>query len=174
MVDSDKVYIQVVRPRITWVKPLAYEVHIDEKKDIIDALINEIVDPKVAYFGTYDEAKARIELEIKLPQVVNKGKKRIAKLKNSSTLLLTKGKGEDEEVEDEEKSEEEEPLKKKGKVIITKPSNTSIVVFTRKASRKKEDNEGGDIIFRKPPPTFEEILKVLELGANKKKFKALN
>ena len=46
--------------------------------------------------------------------MVNKGKKRISKLKTSSTLLLTEGKGEDEEVEDEEKSEEEEPLKKEG------------------------------------------------------------
>ena len=67
MVDSDKVHIQEVRPRIAWVKPLGYEVNIDETKDIIEALINEPVDPKAAYFGTYDEAKARIKLEIKLP-----------------------------------------------------------------------------------------------------------
>ena len=76
MVDSDKVYIQAVRPRIVWVKPLGYEVNIDETKDIIEELINEPIDPKVAYFGTYDEEKARIELEIKLPQAVCKGKKR--------------------------------------------------------------------------------------------------
>ena len=75
MVDSDKVYIQAVRPRITWVKPLGYEVNIDETKDIIEVLINEPADPKDAYFGTYDEAKTRIELGIKLPQAVNKGKK---------------------------------------------------------------------------------------------------
>ena len=67
MVDSDKVYIHAVRPRIAWVKPLSYEINIDETKDIIEALINEPVDPKAAFFGTYDEAKARIELEIKLP-----------------------------------------------------------------------------------------------------------
>ena len=30
------------------------------------ALINELVDPKAPHFGTYDEAKARIELAIKL------------------------------------------------------------------------------------------------------------
>ena len=81
MVDSDKVYIQTIRPRIAWLKPRGYEVNIDETKDIIEALINEPVDPKVAYFGTCDEAKAQIELEIKLPRVVNKGKKRITKLK---------------------------------------------------------------------------------------------
>lgn len=115
MVDSDKVYIQVVRPRIAWVKPLGYEVIIDATKDIIGELVNELVDPKVAYFGTFYEAKAKIELEIKLPQAINKGKKKIAKLKPSSTLLLTKGKGEDKEVEDEEESMEEEPLRKKGR-----------------------------------------------------------
>ena len=67
MVDSNKVYIHPIRPRIAWVKPLGYEVNIDEKKDTIEVLVNEPVDPKVSYFGTYDEAKARIELEIKLP-----------------------------------------------------------------------------------------------------------
>ena len=58
MVDSDKVYIQAVRPRIAWVKRLGYEVNIDETKDIIEAIVNEPVDPKLGYFGTYDEAKA--------------------------------------------------------------------------------------------------------------------
>ena len=113
MVDSDKVYIQAIRPRNAWVKPLGYEVIIDETKDIIEVLVNEPVDPKEGYFGTYDKSKARIELEIKLPQAINKGKKRSAKLKTSSTLLLNEGKGEDKEAEDEEESEEEEPLKKK-------------------------------------------------------------
>ena len=67
MVDCDNVYIQAIKPRIVWVKPLGYDVNIDETKDVIEALINELVNPKVAYFGTYEEDKARIELEIKLP-----------------------------------------------------------------------------------------------------------
>ena len=66
MVDCDNVYIQAVKPRIVWVKPLGYEVNIDETRDIIEALINELVNPKVAYFGIYEEEKARIELEIKI------------------------------------------------------------------------------------------------------------
>ena len=103
MVDYDNVYIQAVRTRNVWVKPLGYEVNIDETKDIIEALINELVNPKATYFGTYEEAKTRIELEIKLPQVVNKGKKRIAKMKTKAPPMLTKGKGEDEEEGDEEK-----------------------------------------------------------------------
>ena len=48
-------------------KPLGYEVNIDETKDIIEALINELVDPKASYFGIYGEAKTRIEMDIKLP-----------------------------------------------------------------------------------------------------------
>ena len=49
---------------------------------------------------------------IKLPQAVNKGKRRIAKLQSSTPLMLTKGKGEEiDEVEDEEESEEEEKRK---------------------------------------------------------------
>lgn len=122
----------------------------------MNQLVNEPVDPKATYFGIYDEEKARIELYIKLPHVVNKGKRRIVKLKSSSPILLTEGKGEDEqgeEVEDEEESKEGEPLKMKGKVIMTKPTKPSTIVFTMR-SRKKFYKEGGGIIFRKPPPTF--------------------
>ena len=50
-------YIQIVKPRLVWVKPLSYEVNIDDTKDIIEALLNELVDPKAIYFGTFDEAK---------------------------------------------------------------------------------------------------------------------
>ena len=39
----------------------------NEANEIIEALINEPIDPKAPHFGTYDEAKARIELAIKLP-----------------------------------------------------------------------------------------------------------
>ena len=65
---------------MAWVKPLDYEVNIDDTKDIIEALLNESIDPKATHFGTYDKFKARIELEIKLPQAVSKGKKRIEKI----------------------------------------------------------------------------------------------
>lgn len=158
MVDSDKVYIQVVKPKTVWVKPLPYEVNIDEEKDIIEALINEPIDP--------DEAKARIEIEIKLPQVVNKGKRRIAKLKSSIPLMLTKGEGED--VDEEESKKEEELVKKKGKVIITKPPKPSTTVFTRR-SRKK----GSDVVLSKPPLTFQEKMKEMEEGAGIMNFESL-
>ena len=53
------------------------------------------VDPKAPYLGNYEEAKTRIELRIKLPQAVNKGRKRMAKMQTSTPLMLTNGKGED-------------------------------------------------------------------------------
>ena len=66
--------------------------------------------PNATYFKTYDEAKARIKLEIKLLQEVNKGRKRIKKLMKStkqasSTLMLPEGKGDDVEDDDEEDEE---------------------------------------------------------------------
>ena len=50
---------------------MPYEINIDEARDIIEALVNEPPDPKLPSFGTYEEAKKRIELSIKLPQALN-------------------------------------------------------------------------------------------------------
>ena len=104
---------------MAWVKPLPYEINIDEAKDIIEALVNEPAIPNIPSFGTYEEAKKRIELSIKIPQAVSRGKKRVAKLKTAEgPLMLTKGKGEDEEEEsnDEDESEkEEEPPRRKAR-----------------------------------------------------------
>ena len=85
---------------MAWVKPLGYEMNIDDTKDIIEALLNELVDPKATYFGTYEEGKATIELGIKLPQVVNRGRKKIETImKNtkplSPPLMHIEGKGDD-------------------------------------------------------------------------------
>ena len=108
---------------MAWVKPLPYEINIDEAKDIIEALVNEPAIPNIPPFGTYEEAKKRIELSIKVPQAISRGKKRVAKLRTTEgPLMLTEGKGEDDESDESDESEKVvEPPKKKGKVIITKP-----------------------------------------------------
>lgn len=77
LVDCDKVHIQAVQPRVAWVKPLSYEVNINETRDIIEALINEPINPKAIYFGTYEEAKDRITVEIKIPQILKRGRKTV-------------------------------------------------------------------------------------------------
>ena len=119
MVDCDKVYIQAVIPRVAWVKPLPCEINIDEAKDIIEALVNEPAIPYIPPFGTYEEAKKRIELSIKIPQAFNRGKKRVDKLRTvEGPLMLTEGKGEDEEEEsddEEEYEKKEEPPRNKAR-----------------------------------------------------------
>ncbi|GLJ19494.1 hypothetical protein SUGI_0352090 [Cryptomeria japonica] len=140
-------------PRVAWVKPLPYEINIDEARDIIESLINEPAIPNTPAFGTYDEAKARIELEIKLPKAITSTKRKAAKT---------------EETEEESEEEAETP-KKKGKVVITKPKPKT-VVFTRRTRKGQKESK---VVFRKPPPTFEEKLKQLEQGSGMSNFKAL-
>ncbi|GLJ28251.1 hypothetical protein SUGI_0555170 [Cryptomeria japonica] len=126
----------------------------DEARDTIEALINEPAIPNTPAFGTYDEAKARIELEIKLPKAITSTKRKAAK--------------ETEETEEESEEEAETP-KKKGKVVITKPKPKT-AVFTRRTRKGQKESK---VVFRKPPPTFEEKLKQLEQGSGMSNFKAL-
>ena len=155
---------------MAWVKPLPYELNIDEARDIIEALVNEPAIPNIPAFGTYDEAKARVELEIKIPQAISKGKRKIEKLKTTSgPLMLIEGKGEDEEESEEKESEKEaEPMKKKRKVIITRPQKQPTIVFTRR-TRKGEK----EVVYNKPPLTFQERMKKMEEGAGITNFKSL-
>ncbi|GLJ50222.1 hypothetical protein SUGI_1069110 [Cryptomeria japonica] len=110
--------------------------------------------PNTPTFGTYDEAKARIELEINLPKAITSTKRKAAK--------------ETEETEEESEEEAETP-KKKGKVVITKPKPKN-AVFTRRTRKGQKESK---VVFRKPPPTFEEKLKQLEQGSGMSNFKAL-
>ncbi|GLJ28350.1 hypothetical protein SUGI_0557560 [Cryptomeria japonica] len=109
--------------------------------------------PNTPAFGTYDEAKARIELENKLPKATTSTKRKAAKTEES----------------EEESEEETETSKKKGKVVITKPKPRT-AVFTRRTRKGQKESE---ILFRRPPPTFEEKLKQLEQGSGMSNFKAL-
>ncbi|GLJ49406.1 hypothetical protein SUGI_1045760 [Cryptomeria japonica] len=109
--------------------------------------------PNTPAFGTYDEAKARIELENKLPKATTSTKRKAAKTEES----------------EEESEEETGTSKKKGKVVITKPKPRT-TVFTRRTRKGQKESE---ILFRRPPPTFEEKLKQLEQGSGMSNFKAL-
>ena len=102
---------------MAWVKPLPYEVNIDEARDFIVTLLKEPIDAEASYFGTYNEAKDRIEAGIKIPQILKRGKKRIEEMRKKlgstkSPLALTEGKGEDVE-EEEKETEENKPKKEK-------------------------------------------------------------
>lgn len=111
LVDCDNIHIQVVIPRTAWAKPLGYEVKIDDTKDIIEALLNELVDPKETYFDTCEEAKTRISLEIDIPQVLKRGKKKLKpsrrNQKRKMTLLCS--------VREKEKMRKKNLLRRRGK-----------------------------------------------------------
>lgn len=60
IVDCDKLYIQAVIPQVAWVKPFPYEINIDEARNNIEALVNELAIPNIPAFSTYEEGKAKI------------------------------------------------------------------------------------------------------------------
>ena len=140
--------------------PNTYEINIDEAKNIIEVLVNEPAIPNIPPFGTYEEAKKRIELSIKIPQAISRGKKRVAKLRTTEgPLMLTEGKGEDEEGESDDEEEfekEEEPPRKKGEVIITKTRKQPTTIFTGRTRKGKNESEP---VFVRSAPTFEDRMK---------------
>ncbi|GLJ40689.1 hypothetical protein SUGI_0840240 [Cryptomeria japonica] len=115
--------------------------------------IAKSLDPSGAQSRIPSKAKARIELENKLPKATTSTKRKAAKTEET----------------EEESEEETETSKKKGKVVITKPKPKT-AVFTRKTRKGQKESE---ILFRRPPPTFEEKLKQLEQGSGMSNFKAL-
>ena len=57
LVDIDYTYIQVAIPRVRWLRPLGYEINVDEASVAITALLVEDMDKEAKPFGTYDIVK---------------------------------------------------------------------------------------------------------------------
>ena len=58
--DTDFTYVQVVVPRVRWLRDLPYEVDVDKTLAIITILLAEDIDKSAQAFRTFEEAKARI------------------------------------------------------------------------------------------------------------------
>ena len=54
LVDIDYTYVQVAIPRVRWMRPLGYEINIDEASTTITTLLAEEIDKSAPHFGTYD------------------------------------------------------------------------------------------------------------------------
>ena len=54
LVDVDFSYVQVVVPRVRWLRPLPYEINVDKAFIAITTLLAEEVDKKATAFGNYD------------------------------------------------------------------------------------------------------------------------
>ena len=103
MVDIDFTYIQAAVPRIRRLRPLPYEIDVDEASATIIELLAKDFDKGTNFFGTYDILKSRVSKNLKIASSMRKKDKIIKKLK---TQL---GVGDDEE-DVEEEAEEEGPL----------------------------------------------------------------
>ena len=65
LIDIDYTYIQVAIPRVRWLRPLGYEINIDEAFAAITTLLAKEIDKTAKPFRTYDVVKSKIEMELK-------------------------------------------------------------------------------------------------------------
>lgn len=96
LVDTVHTYVQEVIPRVRWLRPLGYEINVDEASVAIIALLVEEVDKEAIAFGNYELAKSKISMELKTTSVIKKKNKLVKKLKEKF------GEGVEEEEEEEE------------------------------------------------------------------------
>lgn len=107
MVEIDYTYAQVVLPKVAWIRPMQYEVNIDEIIVAMIAFLSEEIDKNSKPFNTYEKVKIKMMMQTKVPKMGKKRRKMVVDLegkRGEGSLHITKGKGEDEECEEEEKS----------------------------------------------------------------------
>lgn len=76
LVDANYTYVQEVLPRVKWLKPLPYEINVDDASTKITALLVEEIDKDVTSFGNYEEANCRIKINLQTTLMIKKKKKR--------------------------------------------------------------------------------------------------
>ena len=74
-------FIQAAIPRVRWLRPLGYEINVDEASTTITTLLVEEVDKTAKIFGNYDVMKSKIEMELKTTSTLKKKDKIVKKLK---------------------------------------------------------------------------------------------
>lgn len=107
LIDIDFTYVQAVLPRIRWLRPLGYELDIDQATAAITALLAEEIDKNAKVFGTHDVVKSRVSTELKTTSAVKKKDKMVRKIKRKFGVEQGTAEGNEEYVEEEEGQEEE-------------------------------------------------------------------
>ena len=102
LVDIDYTYIQAAIPRVRWLRPLGYEINIDEASTTITSLLAEDIDKTTKPFSTFDVVKSKVEMELKKTSTIKKKDRLVKKLK----ARFGEGAAEAEEEEEEEEEEE--------------------------------------------------------------------
>ena len=108
LVDIDYSYIQAVLPRIRWLRPLGYELDVDQASPAITALLAEDIDKTAKAFGTYDVVKPRVAIDLKTAIAVQKKDRIVKKIKKKFEVEGTSAAGEAEEISDDEEEGDKE------------------------------------------------------------------
>ena len=105
LVDIDYTYIQAATPRVRWLRPLGYEINIDEAFVAITTLLVEEIDKTAKSFCTFDVVKSKVEMELKIASTIKKKDRLVKKLKARFGEGAVKAEEEEEEEDDEEEQE---------------------------------------------------------------------
>ena len=70
LVDIAYTYIQIVIPRMRWLRPLGYELEVDQALVAITTLLAKEVDKCAKIFGNYEVEKSKITMDLKTTSVI--------------------------------------------------------------------------------------------------------
>ena len=82
LVDVDYTFVQVATPRVRWIRPLGYEINVDEAFAVIIALLAKEIDKSTKEFGNYEMAKSKITMELKITSIIKKKDNLLNKVKD--------------------------------------------------------------------------------------------
>ena len=102
LVDIDYTYIWAVIPTIRWLRPLGYEINIDEASTTIIAFLVEEIDKSAPHFGTYDVVRSKVDMELKTASSIRKKDRLVKKLKATFGEGVAEAEEEDEEADEDE------------------------------------------------------------------------
>ena len=102
LVDIDYTYIQAIVPRVRWLRPLGYEINIDEASATITTLLAKDIDKSAPHFGTYDVVRSKVDMELKTTFTIKKKDRLVKKLKTRFKEGAIEVKEEDEEADEDE------------------------------------------------------------------------
>ena len=90
LVDANYTYVQAATPRVIWLRPLGYEINVDEASTTITTLLVEEVDKNEKIFGNYEMVKSKITMELKISYTLKKKDKLVKKIKAKLVNLLNR------------------------------------------------------------------------------------
>ena len=106
LVDIDYTYIQAIVPRVRWLRPLGYELDVDQASVAITSLLAKEIDKFAKPFGTYDVVKSRVVTDLKTTTVMKKKDKMIRKIKKRFGADIEEASTTTEEEEADEEEDE--------------------------------------------------------------------